>query len=208
MRWNPAPRLRRACGFRSLASLAKRDPEGYRLRADGKGRLRLEVLAVGGLQTYPQQTEMANEHWKKIGIWVDVKEMERGAACTRINGNNHQIFIWSGAGVDVLLLYPTNLVPVMSIFCAVAPLYGKWYASGGAAGKKPSDPEMLRYMDLWRKAPGLPPKEALRTHQELLKIMIEEQWNVPTVALSPANLGVRIAKNTMRLCSDWAVPPK
>jgi peptide/nickel transport system substrate-binding protein len=188
---------RRAAQLLDKIGLAKKDSEGFRLRSDGKGRLRLEVLAVGGLQTYPQQAEMAKEHWKKIGIWVDVKEMERGAAYTRINGNNHQIFVWSGAGVDVLLLYPTNLVPVMSTFCAVAPLYGKWYASGGTAGKKPADSEMLRYMDLWRKAPGLPPKEALLTHQELLKIMIEEQWSVPTVALSPANLGVRIAKNSL-----------
>ena len=32
--------------------------------------------------------------------------------------------------------------------------YAKWYASGGTAGKKPEDPEMLRAFDLFRDAFG------------------------------------------------------
>ena len=99
--------------------------------------------------------------------------------------------------MDVLLLAPVNIAPVMPITCFMDPAYGKWYASGGTAGKKPTDSEMLRFMDLWRKAPGLPPKESVKTHQELLKIMIEEQWSIPTVALSPANLGVRVVNNNL-----------
>ncbi len=178
--------------------LAKKDGEGYRLRTDGKGRLRIELMAIGGLQTFPQQAEMAKEHWKKIGVWADVKEMERSAAYTRVNGNDHQIGLWSAAGSDVLRLYPTNLVPVLGSNCWTGPLYAKWYASGGTAGKKPKDPEMLRFMDLWTKAAGVPPKEYVTIQQELLKILIEEAWSITMTALSPGNLGVRVVKNTLR----------
>jgi peptide/nickel transport system substrate-binding protein len=189
---------KRASQLLDKIGLAQKDPEGYRLRTDGKGRLRIEVLAIGGLQTFPQQAEVAKEHWKKIGIWVDVKEMERTAAMTRIGGNDHHVFVFTGLGVDTLLLAPVNLAPVLATNSYMAPLYGKWYASGGKAGKKPTDPEMLRFMELWRKAPGLPPKESVKANQELLKILIEEQWSIPTVGLSPAaSLGVRVVKNTL-----------
>jgi peptide/nickel transport system substrate-binding protein len=170
--------------------LSKKDTEGYRLRTDGKGRLRIELLCAGGQQTFPQQMEMAKEHWKKVGVWADVKELERSAAFARIHSNDYQIFIWSAAGAEILPVFPTNLAPVTTIYTWTGPLYGKWYASGGKAGKKPTSSEMLRFMDLWTKAPGVPREEFIKIHQE-------EQWSMPTTALSPANLGVRVVKNTL-----------
>ena len=59
--------------------LTKKDGEGYRLRADGGGRLRLALTTYVGFLPFTQIAEMIVEQWKKIGIRGEVQEMERGA---------------------------------------------------------------------------------------------------------------------------------
>ena len=48
--------------------LDKKDAEGFRLRTDGKGRLRIEVTTYLGFLQFTQIVEMISEQWKKIGI--------------------------------------------------------------------------------------------------------------------------------------------
>ena len=58
--------------------LTQKDAEGYRLRKDGKGRLRLELTTYGGqFVPYTQIGEMVRQQWTKIGIDVTVQEIER-----------------------------------------------------------------------------------------------------------------------------------
>jgi peptide/nickel transport system substrate-binding protein len=54
--------------------LTRKDAEGFRLRADGKGRLRLEMVTVGGsFVPYTQLGELVKQQWSGIGIDVDIK---------------------------------------------------------------------------------------------------------------------------------------
>src|SRR5258707_1262744 len=75
--------------------------------------------------------------------------------------------------------------------------YAKWYASRGAAGKKPDDPEMLRAMDLFREAFGMSEENRVKNAKEIWKIAVEQMWSIGTVGQSPAVMGVRIVKNNM-----------
>ena len=53
--------------------LDKKDGEGYRLRTDGKGRLRIDVMTFGGqFVQYTKISEMVRSHWQKIGIDLSV----------------------------------------------------------------------------------------------------------------------------------------
>ena len=63
--------------------LTKKDGEGYRLRADGGGRLRLALTTYLGFLPFTRIAEMIVEQWKKIGIRGEVQEMERGLATAR-----------------------------------------------------------------------------------------------------------------------------
>jgi peptide/nickel transport system substrate-binding protein len=77
-KYNPGPQYRnlwstldvkKANEMLDKIGLAKKDAEGYRLRADGKGRLRIEIMTLGGqFVQYTQISEMIREQWKKIGI--------------------------------------------------------------------------------------------------------------------------------------------
>src|SRR5437899_1326291 len=93
--------------------LSKKDGEGYRLRTDGKGRLRLELVTVGGqFVPYTPVGEMIKQQWKKIGIDLDVKELERNLAFTRDNGNENQMITWANDGSEMIYLFPRHALPV------------------------------------------------------------------------------------------------
>src|SRR5439155_24819252 len=75
--------------------LDKKDSEGYRLRADGTGRLRIEITTVAAaFLPWAQQMEMVGQQWKKIGVQADIKDTERNLAVTRNQNNETQIYIW------------------------------------------------------------------------------------------------------------------
>jgi hypothetical protein len=79
----------------------------------------------------------------------------------------------------------------------MGPEYGKWFQSGGKAGKEPKDPNILKVLDLSRSAPGLPRAEQIKAGQEIWRIAIDEQWCIGTVGVSPALIGVRIVKKNV-----------
>jgi peptide/nickel transport system substrate-binding protein len=178
--------------------LTKKDGEGYRLRTDGKGRLRIELMTVGGQFTPDtQMAEMIKQQWKKIGIDADVKETERGLAFTKTANAEHHTMFWTVGGSENLFLFPRHVLPVDPAECHIGMPFARWYATNGAQGKKPTNPELLRAMELYRSAAGKKEPERVKIAQEIWEIIVEECWVIGTVGLSPARMGVRIVKNNM-----------
>jgi peptide/nickel transport system substrate-binding protein len=192
--------VKQANGMLDTIGLAKKDGEGYRLRTDGKGRVRIELLTVGGQFTpFTQIAEMIKQHWQKIGIEADVKEAERSLAYTRTNNSEHHILLWSVTGSENIYLFPRLVLPVdpVPMDQHLGMPFARWYASNGAQGKKPTNPEMVRAMELFRSAAGKKQPERVKIAQEIWKIICEECWVIGTVGLSPAFMGVRVVKNTL-----------
>jgi peptide/nickel transport system substrate-binding protein len=190
--------VKQANALLDKAGLTKKDGEGYRLRTDGKGRLRIELMTVAGQFTPDTQVaEMIKQQWKRIGIDADVKETERGLAFTKTTNADHHIMLWTVGGSENLYLFPRHVLPVDPAECHLGMPFARWYATNGAQGKKPDNPEMLRAFDLYRSAAGKREAERTKIAQEIWKILVEECWVIGTVGLSPARMGVRIVKNTM-----------
>jgi peptide/nickel transport system substrate-binding protein len=178
--------------------LTKKDAEGYRLRTDGKGRLRIELqTSAGAFVPHTQIAEMIKEQWKKIGIQADVKETERSLFFTRIRGNEHQIALWANDGSEVLYLFPRHALPVDPVQAVNGLPIAVWYASNGQQGKAPKDAQLLRAMDLFRSAGGKKTAERYKIAQEIWRILVDEQYGIGTVGLSPATMGVRIVSNKL-----------
>jgi peptide/nickel transport system substrate-binding protein len=175
--------------------LDKKDSEGYRLRTDGGGRLRLALTTYLGFLPFTRIAEMVVEHWKRIGIRGDVQELERGLATARLYANEHQIYFETQWGADNMFGHAPWFFPVDPQI-PVGPLYGTWYASAGAKGKTPP-PRMREVMDKYRKAFGVPDQERTQLAKEIWKIVLDELWIIPVVSNSPASQGVRVIKTNM-----------
>src|SRR5262245_49651501 len=175
--------------------LTKKDSEGYRLRADGGGRLRLSLTTYIGFLPFTQIAEMLAEQWKQIGIRGEVQEMERGLATARVQANEHQIYFETQWGADNIhghfpLIFPANGGNPLG------PLYGVWYSSTGARGKTPP-PRMRELMDKYRKSFGVKDAERIRLAKDVWKIALDELWLIPVVSNSPASQGVRVIKTNL-----------
>ena len=175
--------------------LTKKDSEGYRLRADGGGRLRLSLTTYVGFLPFTGIAEMVVEQWKKIGIRGEVQEMERGAATTRVQNNEHHIYFETQWGADNIYGHFPFIFPSDS-GSPMGPLYGLWYASAGAKGKTPPA-RMRELMDKYRKSFGVKDAERTKMAKDVWKIALDELWTIPLVSNSPASQGVRVIKTNM-----------
>lgn len=190
--------IKQANALLDKLGLTKKDGEGYRLRTDGKGRIRIELMTVGGqFIPYTQLAEMIKQQWKKIGIDADVKETERSLAFTKTANAEHHAMFWTVGGSENLYLFPRHVLPVDPAECHLGMPFARWYASNGQQGKKPDNPEMLRAFELYRSASGKKEAERVKIAKEIWKILVEECWVIGTVGVSPAFMGVRIVKNNM-----------
>lgn len=180
--------------------LTKKDPEGYRLRTDDKGRLRIEIMTVGGqFLQFTQIAEMIREQWRKIGIQADITEIERSLAITRVGANEIQTHLWQNDGTEHFYTFPAHLFAYNTSGLGganIGPLWAQWFLSKGSKGKEPSAP-MKQLMEAWTKAFGVPDAERITLGKEIWRIAVEEQWAIGTVGLSPAAQGVRVVNANM-----------
>ena len=146
---------------------------------------------------YPRQMEMVAQQWRKIGIYGDVKQMERGLAFQRLTANQEQIDIWTNGGTELIYLFPRHCLPVDPTEAHLGIEIAKWYSSGGTQGTPPADPEMKRALELFRSAAGQERPERNKTAQEIWKIIVEQQFSIGTVGQSPAQFGVRIVSRKL-----------
>ncbi len=203
---NPGPEWRKKWSVLDVAQanamldkigLTKKDAQGYRVRTDNGERLRIQIFAVQAFLPYPKLSEMVASQWTKIGIQADVKEYERNLAFTKVRNNEHHIFIWNNGGTELLYLFPRHAIPVDPTEAFMGPKHALYYASGGAQGVKPDDPNILRIWELFREAASLKSDGRNKNAQEIWKILIDQQYGIGTVGQSPAGLGVRVVSNKL-----------
>ena len=207
--YNPGPEYRsmhstydpqRANEMLDALGLTRRDSQGYRLRTDGEGRLRLEMTTVGGhFLQFTQIAEMIAEHWGKIGIQADVNEVERSLAITRVGANELQIHLWQNDGTEHFFASPWHIFPLSQSGLGgpnIGPLWGQWLRSKGAQGREPTAP-MKKLMALWQQGFGVPDAERIEIGKAMWRVAVEQQWAIGTVGLSPAVMGVRIVSNRL-----------
>lgn len=177
--------------------LDKKGADGIRLRSDGKP-LMLELMTTAG--TFIPQAQigqMIAQQWKKIGVGLNVLELERNLSMSRMRNNEHQIYMWANDGSEILYTFPIHAIPVDPTQAMMGPKFAQWFASSGAQGVEPEDPQLLKVYELFSAAAGQDSATSIKTAQEIWKILVDETYSIGTVGLSPATMGVRVVKNTL-----------
>jgi peptide/nickel transport system substrate-binding protein len=203
--YNPGPEYRtrwatydpdQANSLLDNLGLDQKDSEGYRLRSDGQGRLRLELMTYGGqFLQYTQISEMIRAQWREIGIDVQVNEVERSLGESMHAANETQMYAWTSDGTDNLYNYAGNAIPIGNGSFHGA-LWGLWFQTNGAEGEEPPA-SMQKILDNFRRGFGVPQEERIELTKEIWAIIIDEAYLIGVVGLSPAAMGVRIVNRDM-----------
>jgi peptide/nickel transport system substrate-binding protein len=205
-KYNPGPEYRtkwatydpaQANALLDKIGLDKKDPQGFRLRQDGTGRLRMEITTVGGqFVQFTQIMEVVRQQWTKIGIELIVQERERSLAEKIAGANQTQLYAWLADGSEHLFTFPDHVFPYNAQLDSAGVLFAQWFQSGGTQGQEPP-PKIKEIMDKFKRGFGVPEEERVKLGKEIWQTVIDEVHTIATVGLSPAAQGTRIVKNTM-----------
>ncbi len=170
--------------------LLKRDKEGFRLRPDGK-TLEITIEFAGG-SMQPDALTLLKKYLENIGIKVNLKFEDWSLYNVRAAANEIQVGAW-------IAFLPKIISPAQLLATASnspwAPLWGKWYLTGGKAGEEPPK-EMKQIYRLWEKVKTTPSaKERDRLFREICKIHKENLWIIGAVGETPR---IGIIKDNLR----------
>jgi len=178
--------------------LIDRDDRGVRLMPDGRPlKLSLEAATVNGGGIL----ELVVDHWRRLGMHAEVKDLARPLWQQRIHGKLHDVTVWSSSDEQIPLLDPRWFVPDnRDAFHAVG--YGHWFNTDGKGGEEPP-PEIQACMAVFRQIGRTSDrKEQVQLFQKILDLNREHLWTIGLIGEVPS---IFIVKDSFRNVPDNSV---
>ncbi|HEY7485856.1 MAG TPA: ABC transporter substrate-binding protein [Streptosporangiaceae bacterium] len=163
------------------AGLTKKDSAGYRLRPDGKGRLRLDYLGIVVFADFLSMGEMVKRQWQKIGIELNVQRVGGALLVQRALSGDLQMTGHLVGTEDPFLLpdfiLPTSAVGITGVMGAP---YAKWFQSGGEKGEEPPTSLALlkQAMNLYQQGRQSPEAQRVNLGKEIYKLHADQVWSI------------------------------
>ena len=168
--------------------LDKRDADGFRLRADGGGRLEVDwvtpadVIGPAVVEATAKQVEAVTG----INMKPVIPALEVWSAT--LQGNLQHFVGPSGfAGGRIAVLPDHHWGPKIQA----------WAVTGGRSGRKPTDAGLLRMYEIHEEARQLPYAERKELYLEAYQIHAEEQYIIGIAVESPFQHAYSIVKNNL-----------
>jgi peptide/nickel transport system substrate-binding protein len=177
--------------------LDKKDADGFRLRSDGKGRLRLTITVASPTHAaYEQWTEPIVEFWKKVGIDAKMEALERSLATTRGGANETMLSAWNNDGTEHLWSFPFHATWLsIATLAPAGPETAKWYNSAGAEGRAPSG-KLKEVMDKWLSGLGATQEQRIKIGKEFWAMHADQVFIIGIIGSGPDS-GIRVHKTKL-----------
>jgi len=150
------------------------------------------------------EVQLVVSYWNAVGVKTNLKLMNRDIYWPRATSNEVQVAIWTESRAIDPMVDPIWVFPFDERSWA-APAYGIWYKSGGKFGQEPPA-EIKVAMDMYNKLKvSVDPAIQLSIAKELVKMSVENVYNIGTVGLLP---NVVVVKNNFKnvpknFTTDW-----
>lgn len=128
--------------------LTERDHAETRLLPDGRP-MQIVVETAGEDTEQTDVLELVRDDWRKIGIRLFVKPMQREVFYNRVKAGSTQVGIWTGLenALPNSSMSPAELAP-LNPEQFQWPAWGLWVQTGAQMGVEPDLPEVKRLMEL------------------------------------------------------------
>jgi peptide/nickel transport system substrate-binding protein len=168
----------------------EKDADGFRLRADGETLAVTIDFASGVFGPWADVLEMVKKYVEAVGVKVALRPMERSLFEQREGSGDMEIGVWMLDRNAVVISDPSMLLGTLS---AWAPLYGKWYNSGGRDGEEPpAGSDYRKIYELWDQVKGtVDPAEQNALFQEIVTIHKNNLFFIGTVGELPQPVVVK-----------------
>ena len=184
-----------------------KDNEGFRLDANGE-RIVMSITVTDTYGIWSDAAQVVGRAWEAVGVKTDVSQTTRTLHFTRWQTNEWAVMVWNEdtAGFTFNSIgkrAPDGIDSLHGPGCAL------WLQTGGPDDSPdtegfPCPQESLDLLDMHRLGPGLPEAERNALGRDIYKTVVENQYNIGIVGLSPMVQGVVVKKNTLRNVPDTA----
>ena len=178
--------------------LTDKDGDGFRLRPDGKGRVRMDFDAQKTYIDFAAVAETVRRQWREIGIDASVQTLDGAAITPKALANEVMINPLGGVSSDVyidrrVVLPTSNFTSPMGI------PYSQWMDSGGKKGVRPPDALRLQEgYDLWlRGLQTVDEDERAEVAKQIYRLHADMVWSIGLVGFGLGLYGLYIAKNNL-----------
>ena len=182
--------------------LVRKGENGYRLRTDRNKPLIISLAALSRtFLNFEGIGELVVNHWKDIGIKVQLKVEERSLFFARVRNNEQHLTLWAEAAPNPWA-YSQNTLPT-NRQNAFAPFVGMWYETDGQKGTAPTG-GLKQLIDIFDQGTGVPLEKRGELGKELWRVHVDNLYVIGMVGNSPAYNGVLVVKNNFRNVPDVA----
>jgi peptide/nickel transport system substrate-binding protein len=166
--------------------LTKRNDDGIRLLPNGEP-MEIIVETAGEDTEQTDVLELIGSTWKKVGIKLFSKPLQREVFRNRIFSGKAIMSVWGGLenGLPTADMSPRELAPTNQLQFQW-PKWGQYFESGGAAGEKPDMPaaeELLALNAKWLAASDT--KSRAKIWDEMLAIRAEQVFSIGLISGVP-----------------------
>ena len=178
--------LKKANALLDEIGLTERDGDGLRLLPDGRP-LEIIVETAGESTEQVDVLELIGSTWRKTGIKLFSKPLQREVFRNRIYSGETLISVWGGLenGLPTADMSPSDLAPTRQDQYQW-PKWGQFYETGGKVGEPPSLPAAQTLMELnaqWLTSSST--EERKKIWQLMLEIRADEAFTIGIVAGVP-----------------------
>jgi len=167
--------------------LTERNNDGIRLRPDGEALvLRLDVQI--GQAGSEEVAELWQEFFGDVGIDLDVRVVARDLIRGLIDNNEIEVGVWIADKCSDAMFPHTPVWHVPHLptdWNQWGPEWARWFDTNGAEGEEPTG-DVLTVQNLFREMQTtIDEDERIRIGQEILRLNIENLWNIGDVGEVP-----------------------
>jgi len=180
-----------------------KDSEGFRL-SDGE-RITLSITATEGFggSIWLDTAQVVGRAWEAVGVKTDVDVTTRSQHFTRWNRNEWAVMVWNEDSTGSTFSSINKRAPG-DIGTFHGPGCAAWLIDSEDPVAFPCLQESIDLLEMHKRGPGLPEVERNWLGKEIYKTIVENQYNIGIVGLTPMVHGVIVKKNSLNNVPDTA----
>ena len=178
-----------------------RDSEGWRT-INGE-RIVMGITVTDAFGTWPDAAQVVGRAWEAVGVKADVNTTTRTLHFTRWQTNQWAVMVWNEDTAGFTFSSISKRAPEGSNSFH-APGCAQWLVDPEGENAFPCAQESLDLLAMHKRGPGLPSVERNALGKEIYKTIVENQYNIGIVGLSPMVQGVIVTKDTLKNVPDEA----
>ncbi|WP_417805221.1 ABC transporter substrate-binding protein [Thalassospira lucentensis] len=177
--------LERANSLLDEMGLNERNSDGIRLLPDGRP-MEIIVETTGENPEHDDMLELVRDSWRKVGIKMFVKGLQREVLRNRAYTGETIMSIFNGVdnGLATPNSVPSEFVPVQQDTLQW-PKWGQYYQTDGEAGEAPDMPAAKELMDLYQKWQTGNDAARVEAWQKILDINSENMFSIGLIGNVP-----------------------